>query len=235
MIISAMYTDIGKRNGNEDALLCLPLQKDQMLLAVADGMGGHRAGEVASRLAVDTLRAYCNRPFSESFAAVNHAIFEKAQCDEDCRGMGTTLVAARVDTRECSIAYVGDSRIYHWDGLVLRQQSEDHSYVAELMRRGMLTREEARSHPHRNRILRALGTDSEVKADYKRFSWKRGDLLLLCSDGLHDTLRDAELAAILQSEEDINAKAARLIREALFAGASDNITVVLAKNGEDAK
>ncbi|MCL2672103.1 MAG: protein phosphatase 2C domain-containing protein [Clostridiales bacterium] len=233
MIHTATHTDIGKRSGNEDALFSLPLPDGSLLLAVADGMGGHNAGEVASRLALETLQEYADAPFDEAFEACNLRVYAQSLCDRQCFGMGTTLVAARADARNVAIAYVGDSRIYHWDGITLRQRSADHSYVAELVRRRLLTPEEARHHPHRNRITRAIGGEPTVDTDYRQFAWAPGDMLLLCSDGLHDVLTDAEIAAILSEDTDLDTIAETLIREALQADASDNISVVLARNGGD--
>jgi len=232
MIQTATHTDIGLRLGNEDALLVLPLPDGSTLLAVADGMGGHNAGEVASQLTLEMLTEYADAPFADAFDACNARVYKRSLADRRCNGMGTTLVAARVDGRTVQAAYVGDSRIYHWDGHALHQRSEDHSYVAELVRRGLFTPEEARSHPHRNRITRAIGTDPAVDTDCTSFRWKRGDLLLLCSDGLHDVLTDGDIAVLLREEPDLQQLAHRLVREALHAGASDNISVVLARNEE---
>ena len=144
--------------------------------------------------------------------------------------MGCTLVAAILEPERFIAANIGDSRLYHFNGTELRQITHDHSYVAELVRRGVITEEEANTHPQRNIITRAVGTESRVSADIFCCDWKTGDLLLLCSDGLSGVLNNAEMASCLVNCSDLDAACETLIRRALDAGSRDNITVVLAVN-----
>lgn len=229
-------TETGLRPQNEDCYLLL--HTDTLdAVAVSDGMGGHQAGEVASRLAVDTLREMLLKnngdreaALSSAFSAANSEVHKRASMEDEMYGMGCTLVAAILDANEFVAANIGDSRLYHFDGKTIRQVTHDHSFVAELVRRGAITPEEAKTHPRRNLITRAVGTEARVFADIFSCEWKKGDMLLLCSDGLCGVLEDAELAAFLRNCTDLDATCSALIVRALAAGSRDNITVVLAKN-----
>lgn len=224
-------TDVGRvRQANEDAVLA-----DDAVFAVADGMGGHRGGEIASQLAVDTLRDTFTVPSTdalvESVQDANDALFDRAGDDPDLQGMGTTLCAMALvdgDGRDLiGVVNVGDSRLYLLNDGELRQITEDHSLVATLERQGRLTRAEAAVHPQRNILTRALGIDSKVMVD----SWEvlpvAGDRYLICSDGLFNELDDARIAATLRKLADPGEAARELVRLALEAGGRDNVTCVV--------
>jgi protein phosphatase len=229
-------TETGLRPHNEDSYLILHTNTLDAV-AVSDGMGGHQAGEIASRLAVETLEEMLLSNHSDPEAALSSAFIEansvvhtRASLNDEMYGMGCTLVAAILTEDRFIAANVGDSRLYHFDGKKLRQVTHDHSFVAELVRRGAITPEEAKTHPRRNLITRAIGTETRVFADIFTCDWKKGDMLLLCSDGLCGVLDDAEMAAFLRNCTDPDATCAALIQRALAAGSRDNITVVLAGN-----
>jgi len=229
-------TETGLREQNEDRYLILDTN-DVHLVAVSDGMGGHRAGEIASATAVDTLADCLKDGFDEwegalsaAFTKVNTAVHTLGRSDDAMYGMGCTLVAALYDDTRFVAANIGDSRLYHFDGETVRQITHDHSFVAELVRRGAITPQEAKTHPRRNLITRAVGTEARVSADLFPCEWKKGDMLLLCSDGLCGALDEPELAAYLRNCTDLDATCATLIGRALAAGSRDNITVVLVQN-----
>ena len=229
-------TETGLRSQNEDCYLILDTASVHAV-AVSDGMGGHRAGETASATAIETL-SHClsecgdvwEGALSDAFRKANTAVHTLAQSDDSMYGMGCTLVAAIYDETHFVAANVGDSRLYHFDGSTIRPVTHDHSFVAELVRRGIITEEEAKTHPRRNLITRAIGTESRVACDIFPCEWKQGDMLLLCSDGLCGVLRDAETAAFLRNSVDLDATCASLISRALQLGSRDNITVVLVQN-----
>lgn len=227
-------TDAGKvRENNEDSLL-VGEGRDQTLLAVADGIGGFEAGEVASSIAVEVLKELePGEPFGNAVREANRRILAAARGDGRLSGMGTTVVAARFsgsrEEPEAEVAHVGDSRAYILRNGELTQMTEDHSLVAELVRSGDLTRDQAAEHPQKNLITRALGATEEVEADTTSLPVEAGDRLLLCSDGLTDMIRDGRIESILsESPEDPEPSARRLVSAALEAGGNDNITVVVA-------
>ena len=237
----AAKSEKGKRIQNEDYVY-IPAGRDDIPLAVvADGMGGHRAGSIASTLAVETLleefRGSGERwPESRIVPAVrraNEAVYEMSRERPDCRGMGTTMVLALVNAERYVAANIGDSRLYHFDGESLHQITEDHSYVAELVAAGQITQEEALSHPRRNIITRALGTRSREKADIFHGMWAAGQMLMLCSDGLHGVLAERDMARILREEADMQAACEELVQIAIYAGSTDNISVALIRNEEE--
>ena len=226
-------TDAGKvRANNEDALL-VGEGRDETLFVVADGIGGFEAGEVASRIAVDVLRELePGASFEAAIRESNRRILAVGRGDERLSGMGTTIVAARFGgTREepvAEIAHVGDSRAYLLRGGSLRPLTEDHSLVAELVRSGDLTRDQAAEHPQKNLITRALGAEEEVEVDTVVLPVEAGDRLLLCSDGLTDMVPEANIGEILaESPGDPEKPARTLVSAALDAGGSDNVTVVV--------
>jgi protein phosphatase len=226
-------TDVGRvRDGNEDAYLV----DDAMgLVAVADGMGGHRAGEVASATALEALRAAITsgHPLRESIEDANDAVFTKSRSDQDLHGMGTTLTAATLVTGgTLLVGHVGDSRAYLLHDGELRQVTVDHSLVEELVREGRLTADEAAVHPQRSSITRALGVDASVEVDVYPVELVPGDRLLLCSDGLTGMVQPDDIAATLRRESDPNRAAAQLVDAANLAGGEDNITVVVAVTDE---
>lgn len=222
------------RQQNEDAFVA-----EGNVFAVADGMGGHNAGEVASALAVDGLRRAAAAGFSAAEGVVaaintaNTAIHEASGGLSEQRGMGTTLtalvplVAADGEPQRVVVANVGDSRIYLWRDGELKQVSADHSYVQELLSEGLITAAEARTHPRRNIVTRALGIEGDVNADSWVLPMVMGDRYVLCSDGLVDEVDDEEIAAILRTSINPQVAADHLVRVANDHGGRDNTTVVV--------
>jgi serine/threonine protein phosphatase PrpC len=225
---AAGLTDPGlKRGGNEDALLVEP-----PLYAVADGMGGHRAGEIASRVAVDALltdapRRADSKSLGRAVRTANRAVIEAAEKSRTRAGMGTTLTAVMVDGTHLAVAHVGDSRAYLLHEGALQQLTEDHSMVADMVRQGTLSEEDARFHPQRSVITRALGSDPNMVADTFDVQASAGDRLLLCSDGLSSMLTDDTIAEMLKSASGPQDAARTLVDAANRAGGYDNITVVV--------
>jgi serine/threonine protein phosphatase PrpC len=223
-------TDVGRqRSSNEDSLVCEP-----PLFAVADGMGGARAGEVASQLAVEVLEedtaeaaGGMEAHLAELVREANRRIYELSTDDESRRGMGTTLTAAKLHGSEVSLAHVGDSRAYRLRDGTLEQLTNDHSLVAELERSGQITPEAAEHHPQRSIITRALGPEPDVEVDTYTLQGREGDVFLLCSDGLTGMISDEEVASILRGAGRLEEAAAALVRAANQSGGKDNITVVL--------
>jgi protein phosphatase len=224
----AALTDIGRvRTHNEDSVLAQP-----PLFVVADGLGGHEAGEVASSIAVETLRDHApRRPDAKALAravkAANREVIRSAREGFGKAGMGTTMTAAIVEGTRIAVAHVGDSRAYLLHGTTLSRISEDHSMVADLIKRGQLTEAEARYHPNRSVITRALGTDPNMLADTYELDAAPGDRLLLCSDGLTGMLEDGMICEILTEYRTPDAAARMLIDSANDAGGHDNISVVI--------
>jgi PPM family protein phosphatase len=226
-------THAGKvRQNNEDALL-VGEGEDETLFVVADGIGGFEAGEVASSLAVEVLKdLQPGESFKAAIGEANRRIVAAGRGDEKLSGMGTTVVAIRFGGTQgepvAEVAHVGDSRAYLMRGGDMKPITEDHSLVAELVRSGDLTRDQAAEHPQKNLITRALGADEEVDVDTAVLSVEAGDRILLCSDGLSDMVSEAGISEILTESPDDPERAARgLLSAALDAGGNDNITVVV--------
>ncbi len=222
-------SDVGQlRQSNEDALLL-----SDPVFAVADGMGGARAGEVASAMAVAALHGFegGEQALAQTIEDVNLRIHSASRNDASLLGMGTTITAAMIDGEALVLAHVGDSRAYVLRAGQLRQLTDDHSLVGELIRRGALTPEEAERHPQRSVITRALGADETVDVDVLRVPVETGDLILLCSDGLTGMVSDAELSRILRGGGELNQLAQQLVMAANRAGGEDNITAVLLRIG----
>lgn len=221
-------SDIGLvRSGNEDFYVVNP-----PLFAVADGLGGHQAGEIASQIAIETLLG--NAPkradakaLGRAVRAANAAVIEGAQTGLGRAGMGTTMTSAMVEGTHIAIAHVGDSRAYLLHLGELTQLTQDHSMVADMVRSGTLTEEESRVHPNRSVITRALGSDPNMLVDGFELDAAPGDRLLLCSDGLTSMLEDRDIEVILQTAPSPAAAVARLIVAANEAGGQDNITTVV--------
>lgn len=237
---AAVKTHVGLiREINEDRAGVFRREDGPMLAAVADGMGGHQAGEVASQMALNTLDELFRKvnPFpnengwkawlEESIQVANQAIFSYARQHPNHYGMGTTLVAALFLESCYLIAHVGDSRAYRLLNGQLQKLTDDHSLVNELVRYGQLAPEDAETHPQRNVITRALGTEEKVQVDLDRLSYVGGEQIMLCSDGLSSAVPDIEIEKILSGKETLDIKATRLLQAALDAGGDDNITLVL--------
>jgi protein phosphatase len=226
-------TDVGRqRSANEDDFVLAP-----PFFAVADGMGGAKAGEVASAMATEGFEGESDsgEPAETQLARIlreaNRRIYDLAVADESHRGMGTTLTAAKVTGDEISLAHVGDSRAYRMRDGELEQLTKDHSLVAELERSGQITPEAAEHHPQRSIITRALGPEPEVEVDTYTVTGREGDLFLICSDGLTSMISDEEIGSILRSADSLDAAADALVRAANQSGGKDNITVVLFRVG----
>jgi protein phosphatase len=226
-LLVASRSDVGRlRSGNEDAFLVID---ELQLVAVADGMGGHQGGEVASATAIDALRAGLERGDSieGAITGANEAVVSQAAADLALRGMGTTMTAGVLHDSALRIGHVGDSRAYLLRAGELRQVTTDHSVIAELIAAGELTEDEALVDPRRAMITRALGIDTTVEVDAFDLALEPGDRLLLCSDGLTTMIRDGAIAEILASEDDRERAADELVNAANIAGGADNITVVI--------
>lgn len=219
-------TDIGQvREGNEDSFLVLA-----PLYAVADGMGGHRGGEVASSLALDTVQRMFERregTLLEQVTEANRAVFERSQQDRSVAGMGTTLTAALIEGDRVHLAHVGDSRAYLLRAGQLTMLTEDHTLVHRMVIEGEITEAEAETHPHRSILTRALGVDPNVLVDEGHIDVADGDRILLCSDGLTGMVSDDRISEILVSTPDPQEAVDALVRVANRAGGVDNITAVL--------
>jgi serine/threonine protein phosphatase PrpC len=234
IVEKAALSDVGRqRQGNEDSFL-----ERSPLFAVADGMGGARAGEVASRIAVEQFDVdddAGDNPPEEQLAEVargaNRKIHRMAQEDSAYAGMGTTFTAALVTGREVAIGHVGDSRLYRFRDGELERLTHDHSLVEEFVRQGKLTPAEAEVHPQRSIITRALGPEPEVEVDTYTHSGRDGDVYLINSDGLTGMINEEKVAAILRDRESLEDAAEKLIAAANANGGKDNITVVLFRLG----
>lgn len=227
----AQLSDTGRvRHHNEDRSLATA-----DLLAVADGMGGAKAGEVAAQVAVDSVAQLGGGAGAVevrgALEEANREIRRMAQDDADKSGMGTTMTAAMLRDGHLDIVHVGDSRAYLWRDGELSQVTEDHSVVAELVRRGSITPEEAERHPHRNVITRALGAEDEVDTDVLTTDLVEGDVVLICSDGLSSYVSRAEIAEVLAAPGTLAEAARGLVVRANDAGGVDNVTVVLGRVG----
>ena len=224
----AVITDTGrKRRHNEDAYVCEP-----PLFAIADGMGGAQAGEVASRLAAAALRESGTsgggeRRIADLINEANRRVFDRSNTDPNTSGMGTTITVALVDDGTVAFGHVGDSRAYLIRAGRIEQITEDHSLVNELLKTGKLSPEEAHTHPQKSVITRALGTDPDVDADTFTIAAEPGDVFLLCSDGLTDMLDEAAILELVERDrDDVDAALKSLVRAANRGGGEDNITVV---------
>jgi protein phosphatase len=225
---SAGVTDTGrKRRRNEDAYVCEP-----PLFAVADGMGGAQAGEVASRLAAAALKESGADAGGEAridalIQEANRRVYERGQEDPNASGLGTTITAALVENGTVAFGHVGDSRAYLLRNGSFEQLTEDHSLVAELMRSGKLSAEEAETHPQRSVITRALGTDPDVDVDTFTIEAREGDVFLICSDGLSSMVRNDTIQELIERHRpDLRRAARALVQAANRGGGEDNITVI---------
>jgi serine/threonine protein phosphatase PrpC len=225
-----------RRRRNEDSFVVAP-----PLFAVADGMGGARAGDIASRLAAATVREEEGDRVDvvELIREANRRVFERARDDASASGMGTTMTVALVEGDQVTIGHVGDSRAYRLRENALEQLTEDHSLVAELVRSGKLSPEEAETHPQRSMITRVLGTDPDVDADTFTVEAQPGDVFLLCSDGLTTMVEENHIVEVVNRHRgDLERAAKQLISDANRSGGEDNVTVVffeIVEEGETAQ
>ncbi len=243
IVRAVLRTDVGLvRSENQDfGTYTTPVEEKDShpggrLLIVADGMGGHRGGATASRLAGETVKAQylgsettdISRALREALTRANARIFSEAQTNPDLRGMGTTTSVLAVRDDQGWLAHVGDSRIYLVRGDEIRQLTEDHSLVATMVREGLLTPAEAETHPRRNVLQRSMGVADDVEIDVRGpFDLREGDTFILCSDGLHGLVKELELKEIASGT--IEEAADEFLRKALERGAPDNVTVIVAR------
>ncbi len=245
-LTSTAVTDTGRmRSHNED---CVHADPARGLFVVADGMGGHKAGEVASALAIvrmreiiekalpgtpDTTAETAGQLLQQAVEAANHAIFEAAESDPRYSNMGTTLVASLITNQHIYVAHVGDSRLYRFREQRLERITNDHSLVQEMIDQGFYTPEQASRANNRNIVTRAMGLEPDVNVELQQHPLEQGDLYLLCSDGLSDMLDEDTIALTLHQFGDNLSEAAQyLVAAANEAGGRDNISVVLALTGD---
>jgi serine/threonine protein phosphatase PrpC len=232
-VTAAVATDVGLvREGNEDSYLT-----DEPLFAVADGMGGHRGGEVASQLAVETLEKLFKKGIGElpdQVQEANRVVFERSVVDEKVAGMGTTLTAALVEGDRIRLAHVGDSRAYLLREGDLRLLTEDHTLVHRMVTEGEISKEEAETHPQRSVLTRALGVETVVDVDDDMVQVRPGDRLLLCTDGLTSMVSEQAVEEVLGAVPDPQEAAQRLVQLANEGGGTDNTTVVVLDFSDDA-
>lgn len=235
---TASLSDKGKRRQlNQDVVYSseLPVGNLPNLFIIADGMGGHKAGDYASRYAVDTICREAEHSsekgpekiLQSAIDKANAGIFELSNENRDLEGMGTTVVVATIYGDCLKVGNVGDSRLYIVNGKSIRQITTDHSLVEEMIRMGGLDRESARTHPNKNIITRAVGVTDAVLADFYEVQLQEGDMVLLCSDGLSNMLEDEEIRMIVNAQRDIMEKAEALVRAANLNGGRDNISLIL--------
>lgn len=230
------------RELNEDSCNIIQGSKEApYAFIVADGMGGHSCGEIASRMTVDYISAHfaqyvgtglnhddCGAALKKLVAEANRAVWQKSLEDADMNGMGTTLTMAVVDGCAVTAAHVGDSRLYLLHDGGMRRVTQDHSYIEELVKNGSLTREEAENHPRKNIITRAIGTSPELEVDIFSLILEADDILLLCTDGLTNMVGEGEIYETVCSNEP-EAACGQLIETAKRNGGEDNITVIVIK------
>jgi PPM family protein phosphatase len=237
---TVFYTDKGKvRQLNEDSVDVFKNSHGDYLAVVADGMGGHRAGDVASQLAISTLKDMWEN--SDKFQTadqaenwlkttineVNQEVYSYSQSHTECEGMGTTLVGAICTSLFATIVNIGDSRGYILNENGFHQLTEDHTLVNELVRSGEISKEDAEHHPRKNVILRAIGTETTITMDIKTIMFEDDDVLLLCSDGLSNKVSEQEMKEILSNDDSLENKGEKLVHLANDYGGEDNITVLI--------
>lgn len=238
------------REHNEDCFLIMP---ENGFAILADGMGGHLAGEVASAMAIDQVAQHLMGAFNpghtfgkpealpesailtDAIKAANRTIHEASINRPEQAGMGTTIVAVTFRNQRLTVAHVGDSRLYRFRQGMLSQVTEDHSMVQELLRRGLISQEEARTSANRNLVTRALGVDPFVEVEIREQEIEPGDIYLLCSDGLNDVLTDEEIGAMLSASEDLESLSRTMIAEVNARGGPDNVSIVLVRTSGNKK
>lgn len=238
-------SDIGKkRSVNEDRATVISRSNNDVHLAiVADGMGGHNAGDVASTLAVEGLRSRFIEASNSEFMTMsdstewlldtvtqlNKLIYEYSLENENCNGMGTTLIAAIIAGNQASICHVGDSRAYSVNENEIKQITRDHSYVNILVDNGEISEDEAENHPKKNYIIKSLGTEATIEPDFYQLQIEEGSYFLICSDGLSNKVDQQQIHTIVTSSQPIEEKGQALVQLANENGGEDNITVIIAQ------
>lgn len=235
-------TDNGlSRENNQDSLFVSDIV-DLPLFIVADGMGGHNAGEIASNIAVETIKEKfienkeilnfkenIIKTIKDSVYEANRKIYFKSLTTPECSGMGTTLTMSYIYDKEIYIGHIGDSRAYFIKNSKIQQITEDDSLVNELIKNGSITPEEAKTHPQRNVITKALGTSIDIEIDIQTIEYKADDILIICSDGLSNMVKESNVLNIIKSEDDISLSCENLVGLAKENGGSDNITLIIIK------
>lgn len=237
---SLFLTDRGQvREHNEDAGGVYYNQSKQLLAIIADGMGGHQSGDVASQMAVSILKekwentnellspSKTEKWLSKTIQDVNKTVYKRALQKDELKGMGTTVVVAIITHEFISIAHIGDSRCYIYNQNGFKQITEDHSLVNMLVRTGQISVEDAQNHPRKNIVSRALGTEEHIKVDIQCLSMEDSDKLLLCSDGLTDKVLNNELETYLKSNKSIKSIGQSLVDLANERGGEDNISLII--------
>jgi PPM family protein phosphatase len=241
---AAYKTHIGcVRALNEDTGAVVKLHNGYTVAIVADGMGGHQAGDVASLMAVDIIKIELSELpdiltpkqaidlLDRAILKANDAIFEYAKTHDDCMGMGTTVAVSIITRNWLVTGHIGDSRIYRIAEGKISQLTDDHSLVNELVKNGQISAEEAIKHPQRNVLVRALGTDKSVEAEFQALEWEPYDYLLICTDGLSNKVNSTQMIHTISGSNSVEDAVETLIQLALNAGGEDNITAIVISNG----
>ncbi len=240
-MIYANKTIKGRRAKNEDSCYIPKSDNSAQIVIVADGMGGHNAGDVASSIAVKEIVAYFDEIIKKhsveidiinAIGIANDKIYSLSKSIDSYRGMGTTVTMAVLNVNEAYIANVGDSRTYFFNGKYIKQVTKDHSFVQMLIDSGEITKDMAKNHPRRNIITRAIGTSSNEETDIFLCRWQKGDKLLLCSDGLSGAISESDMESILSKSISLKEMCDELVDVAYNNGSTDNITVVIVENSK---
>ena len=241
-------SDIGlKRTINEDRAAFFERPDHYKLAILADGMGGHNAGDVASEMAINGMQQLFLQVNAQQLATkqqkkewlqnavshINQSIYQYSLTHENCNGMGTTMIAILLDHQDCLISHVGDSRVYHFTKSEVELITRDHSYVNILVENGEISEEEAKHHPQRNFILKALGTEISIEPDFYEITLSDDAYLLICSDGLSNKLTTHEMAAIVTLPMTLQDKGKKLVQLANESGGEDNISLILMTTGQE--
>ncbi|MGM0844550.1 MAG: Stp1/IreP family PP2C-type Ser/Thr phosphatase [Bacillota bacterium] len=245
---SVHFTDKGKvRQHNEDSVGVFNNKDGDCLAVVADGMGGHRAGDVASTLTINKLEELWKSQekittadqaenwLRDKISEINLEVFNHSQSNKECEGMGTTVVAAICTKNFATVVNIGDSRGYILNESGFSQLTEDHSLVNELVRSGEISKEDAEHHPRKNVLLRALGTDEKVEMDTRTIIFEEDDILLLCSDGLSNKVSEDEMKDILSGSDELDEAGKQFITLANENGGEDNITLAIVKYSPESR
>ncbi len=233
-------TDIGRvREQNQDYFYISEETEEPKIYILADGMGGYKGGEIASRLATESVQKYIQNNFERitkekeeilklvksAVEYANMVVYEKSKEVPELEGMGTTLEVCVIYNNKAYIGHVGDSRIYRIRKDVIRKLTKDHSYVQKLVEDKKITREEAKTHPKKNMLIKALGCTPYVEPDIRARNFEKGDVFIMCSDGLTNMVEENRIYTLIT--QDINSAADKLIEEANMAGGIDNITIII--------
>lgn len=232
---------------NEDRVAFFEHPDRFKLALLADGMGGHNAGDVASEMTIEeTKKFFLNMDVAQldsleakkqwmlqTIQSVNEAIYKHSLSHDSCKGMGTTLILVLIDGDECLIGHIGDSRVYHFTQEGVSLITKDHSYVNFLVEYGEISEEEAANHPQKNFIVKSLGTESTIEPDFYELQLESTSYVLICSDGLSNKLSTEDMSAILNSPLSLDEKAKKMVKQANDSGGEDNISVILISNNEE--